>query len=69
MNKRKRKEKELKRREALALKLYGSSKINVLRKNHERILWLRKYLGISNQPKRMSVAELLLKKFAEQNSN
>ena len=57
-----RKQKELKRREALALKLYGSTKYNVIDKNHRRIVWLRKYLGISNQPKRISVAEILLKK-------
>lgn len=57
-----RKEKELKRREALALQLYGSTKYNVIKKNHKRIIWLRKYLGISNKPKRISVAELLLKK-------
>lgn len=57
-----RKKKELKRREALALQLYGSTKYNIIRKNHERIVWLRKYLGISNQPKRISVAELLLQR-------
>ena len=57
-----RKQKELKRREALAIKLYGSTKYNVIEKNHKRIMWLRKYLGISNQPKRISVAELLLRK-------
>lgn len=57
-----RKEKELKRREALALKLYGSTKYNVIRKNHERISWLRKYLKIPNQPRRISVAELLLQR-------
>lgn len=62
MNKRKLKEKELKRREALALELYGSTKYNVIRKNHKRIVWLRKYLGVSNKPKRISVAELLLRK-------
>ena len=58
----KRKQKELKRREALALQLYGSTKYNVIRKNHRRIVWLRKYLGISNKPRRISVAELLLKR-------
>ena len=58
----KRKKKELKRREALALQLYGSTKYNVIRKNHERIVWLRKYLGISNKPRRISVAELLLQR-------
>ena len=57
-----RKEKELKRREVLALQLYGSTKYNVIRKNHKRIIWLRKYLGISNKPKHISVAELLLRK-------
>lgn len=57
-----RKEKELKRREVLALQLYGSTKYNVIKKNHKRIVWLRKYLGISNKPKRISVAELLLRK-------
>lgn len=57
-----RKEKELKRREALAIKLYGSAKYNVIEKNHKRIVWLRKYLGISNKPKRISVAELLLQR-------
>lgn len=57
-----RKEKELKRREVLALQLYGSTKYNVIKKNHKRIVWLRKYLGISNKPRRISVAELLLRK-------
>lgn len=57
-----RKEKELKRREALALQLYGSTKYNVIKKNHKRIIWLRKYLGISNKPRRISVAELLLQR-------
>lgn len=57
-----RKQKELKRREALAIKLYGSTKYNVIEKNHRRIIWLKKYLGISNQPKRISVAELLLQR-------
>ena len=57
-----RKEKELKRREVLAMELYGSTKYNVIKKNHKRIVWLRKYLGISNKPKRISVAELLLRK-------
>lgn len=58
----KRKLKELKRREGLAMELYGSTKYNVIEKNHKRILWLRKYLGISNKPKRISVAELLLQR-------
>lgn len=62
MNKRKFREKELKRREALAMELYGSTKYNVIEKNHKRIVWLRKYLGISNKPRRISVAELLLRK-------
>ena len=62
MNKRKFREKELKRREALAIKLYGSTKYNAIEKNHKRIVWLRKYLGISNKPRRISVAELLLRK-------
>ena len=57
-----RKQKELKRREALALQLYGSTKYNVIKKNHKRIVWLRKHLGISNKPKRISVAELLLQR-------
>ncbi len=57
-----RKQKELKRREALALQLYGSTKYNVVKKNHKRIIWLRKYLGISNKPRRISVAELLLQR-------
>lgn len=57
-----RKLKELKRREALAIKLYGSTKYNVIQKNHKRIVWLRKYLGISNKPRRISVAELLLQR-------
>ena len=57
-----RKQKELKRREALAIELYGSTKYNVIQKNHKRILWLKKYLGISNKPRRISVAELLLRK-------
>ena len=57
-----RKRKELKKREALALQLYGSTKYNVIRKNHKRVVWLRKYLGVSNQPRRISVAELLLQR-------
>lgn len=57
-----RKKKELKRREALALQLYGSTKYNVIKKNHKRIIWLRKHLGISGRPKRISVAELLLQR-------
>ena len=57
-----RKQKELKRREALALQLYNSTKFNVIEKNHKRVVWLRKYLGISNKPRRISVAELLLKR-------
>ena len=57
-----RKQKELKRREALAMELYGSTKYNVIEKNHRRIVWLRKYLGVSNKPKRISVAELLLQR-------
>ena len=57
-----RKQKELKRREALAIKLYGSTKYNVIDKNHKRIVWLRKYLKVPNQPRRISVAELLLQR-------
>ena len=57
-----RKQKELKRREALAIKLYGSTKYNVIEKNHNRIVWLRKYLKVPNQPRRISVAELLLQR-------
>lgn len=57
-----RKQKELKRREALAIKLYGSTKYNVIEKNHKRIVWLRKYLKVLNQPRRISVAELLLQR-------
>lgn len=57
-----RKQKELKRREALAIKLYGSTKYNVIEKNHRRIVWLRKYLKVPHQPKRISVAELLLQR-------
>ena len=57
-----RKQKELKRREALAIKLYGSTRYNVIEKNHRRIVWLRKYLKVPNQPRRISVAELLLQR-------
>ena len=57
-----RKQKELKRREALAMELYGSTKFNVIEKNHRRIMWLRKYLKVPNQPRRISVAELLLQR-------
>lgn len=56
------KQKELKRREALAIKLYGSTKYNVIEKNHRRVVWLRKYLKVPNQPRRISVAELLLQR-------
>lgn len=62
MNKRRLKKKELKRREALALSLFGSTKYNVIEKNHKRIVWLKKYLGIKNEPRRMSVASILLQK-------
>lgn len=65
MNKKRIKEKELKRREALATELYGSTKYNVIEKNHKRIVWLRRYLGISNKPRRISVAELLLQRFSK----
>ena len=65
MNRRRIKEKELKRREALALQLYNTTKFNVIEKNHKRIVWLRKYLGISNRPRRISVAELLLQRFSK----
>lgn len=60
-----RKQKELKRREALAMELYGSTKYNVIEKNHKRIIWLRRYLGISNRPRHISVAELLLQRFSK----
>lgn len=60
-----RKQKELKRREALAIKLYGSTKYNVIERNHKRIVWLRKYLKVPNQPRRISVAELLLQRFGK----
>lgn len=60
-----RKQKELKRREALAMELYGSTKYNVIEKNHRRIVWLRKYLGISNRPRRIAVAELLLQRLVK----
>lgn len=63
MNKKRIKEKELKRREALAMELYGSTKYNVIEKNHKRIVWLRRYLGISNKPRGISVVELLLQRF------
>ena len=62
MNKRKFREKELRRREVMALELYGSSDVKKIEKNHKRILWLRTYLGISNKPRRISVAELLLQR-------
>lgn len=65
MNKKRIKEKELKRREVLALQLYNTTKFNVIEKNHKRIIWLRKYLGISNRPRRISVAELLLQRFSK----
>ena len=54
-----RKLKELKRREALAMQLYGSTKYNIIEKNHKRIVWLRKYLGLSNKPKRISLDSLI----------
>ena len=62
MNKKRIREKELRRREVMALELYGSSDVKKIEKNHKRIVWLRKYLGISNKPRRISVAELLLRK-------
>lgn len=60
--KRKLKEKELKRREVLALYLIGTEKYHQIQKNHERILWLRKYLKVPNKPKRISLAEILLQR-------
>ena len=57
-----RKEKELKRREEKALYLIGTEKYHQIQKNHERIMFLRKYLKIPNKPRRISVAELLLRK-------
>lgn len=65
MNKKRIRTKELKRREVLAIELYGSEDYGKIEKNHKRILWLRKYLGVSSKPKRISVAELLLRKLAE----
>lgn len=65
MNKKRLLEKELKRREALALELFGSTKYNVIEKNHKRIVWLRKYLGIKNEPRRMTVASILLQKMMQ----
>ena len=62
MNKKRIREKELRRREVMALELYSSSDVKKIEKNHKRILWLRKYLGISNKPRRISVAELLLQR-------
>lgn len=62
MNKKRIRKKELKRREVSALELYGSTECNAIEKNHKRIVWLRKYLGVSNKPKRISVAELLLQR-------
>lgn len=64
MNKKNRLKKELKKRETLAIELYGSTKYNMIEKNHKRIVWLRKYLGISNKPQKISVVELLLKRMA-----
>ena len=49
MNRKRIKEKELKKLEARALRLYGSTKYNVIEKNHRRIIWLRKYLGYFNE--------------------
>lgn len=66
MNEKRIYEKELKKREAKALLLYGSAKYNMIEKNHKRIVWLRKYLGIKNEPKRMSVASILLQKMIQQ---
>ena len=62
MNRKRIRLKELKRREKLALDLFGSDDYQKIEKNHQRIVALRKYLKISNKPKRISVAELLLKK-------
>lgn len=62
MNKRKLKEKELKKKEEKALYLIGTEKYHQIQKNHERIMWLRKYLKIPNKPKRISLAEILLQR-------
>lgn len=67
MNKKRLYEKELKKREAKALELFSSQKYNQIEKNHNRIIWLRKYLGIKNEPKRISVASLLLQRMMLEN--
>lgn len=60
MNKVKRLQKELKKVEAKALALYGSTKYHLIEKNHKRLLFLKKKLGIRNEPRRISVASILL---------
>lgn len=62
MKKKELKTKELKKLEAKALSYYGTDKLHLIQKNHRRIMWLKKYLGISLKPKRISVAELLLQR-------
>jgi hypothetical protein len=60
MSKKNRLIKELKKREVKALTLYGSEKYHLIYKNHKRLMWLKKKLKIKNEPRRMSVASILL---------
>lgn len=69
MNKRAKLEKELKKCEAKALDLFGTQKYHQIEKNHERVLWLKKKLGIKNEPRRISLADILLSRMKEQIKN
>lgn len=65
MNKKNRLIKELKKKEAKALALYGSTKYHLIDKNHERLMWLKKKLKIKNEPRRISVASILLSRMMQ----
>lgn len=60
MKKRRLYEKELKKTETRALMLWGTEKYHQIEKNHKRLIYLKKKLGIKNEPKRMSVASIFL---------
>lgn len=66
---RKKLERKLKRCEAKALDLFGTTKYHQIEKNHERILWLRKKLGIKNEPRRISLADILLSRMQKEIKN
>lgn len=60
MNRKKALLKELAKRRRKAALLLGSTKYNVIEKNHKRIVLLMKRLKIKAEPQRMVLANLLL---------